>query len=131
MQILILINFSAALQGMLLTYLIARNRPKDTRLLVLGTLTFVLSISLLGGNYGLSGYNKTFPHFANVADPFFLLYGPLLFVYIYLLTQNHLPEKYYLHVLPFVVYVLYFNTAFKKFTRQTPSEYRKQVLLKV
>ena len=108
MQILVLLNFAAALQGIFLTFLITHNRLKETRSIVLGTLTLVLSISLLGGVYGLSGYYKNFPHFTNVADPLFLLYGPLLFIYIFFLTQNRLPKYYFLHGLPFLAWVISF-----------------------
>lgn len=108
MEILVLINFAAALQGIFLTYLIAHNKRRDAKSIVLGALTLVLSISLLGGIYGLTGYYKTFPHFTNVADPLFLLYGPLLFMYIFLLTHNRLPKYYYLHSIPFLAYIIYF-----------------------
>lgn len=114
MQILVLLNFAAALQGFFLTYLIAQNKPRDKRSCVLGLLTFVLSLSLLGGVYGLSGYYKVFPHFTNVADPLFLLYGPLLFVYIYVLTHNHLPKYYFLHAFPFLIYVFAFIPLYLK-----------------
>lgn len=85
-----------------------RTIKKDAKSFVLGALTFVLSISLLGGVYGLSGYYKSFPHFTNVADPLFLLYGPLLFLYIFVLTHNKLPKYYFLHGLPFLLYLITF-----------------------
>lgn len=114
MQILVLLNFAAAIQGIFLTYLIAHNRRKEVRSVVLGTLTFVLSVSLLGGVYGLSGYYKIFPHFTNVADPLFLLYGPLLFTYIFVLTKNRLPKYYFLHGLPFLAYIMSFIPLYLK-----------------
>lgn len=114
MQLLVLLNFAAAIQGIFLTYLIAHNRLKETRSVVLGTLTLVLSISLLGGIYGLSGYYKFFPHFTNVADPLFLLYGPLLFIYIFVLTHNRLPKFYLIHALPFLAYVISFIPLYLK-----------------
>ncbi|MCE4564593.1 AraC family transcriptional regulator [Maribellus sp. CM-23] len=108
MQLLVLLNFAAAIQGLFLTYIIAHNRLKETKSVVLGLLTFVLSLSLLGGIYGMSGFYKTFPHFTNVADPMFLLYGPLLFIYIFVLTRNRLPQYYLLHGLPFLIYIISF-----------------------
>ena len=114
MQILILLNFAAALQGIFLTWLIAHGKPRDTRSLVLGLLTFVLSVSLLGGIYGMTGYYKIFPHFINVLDPLFLLYGPLLYIYIFVLTKNRLPKFYLLHALPFVVYIISFIPLYLK-----------------
>lgn len=114
MQFLVLLNFAAAIQGLFLTYIIAHNRLKETKSVVLGLLTFVLSLSLLGGIYGMSGFYKTFPHFTNVADPMFLLYGPLLFIYIFVLTQNRLPRYYMLHGLPFLIYVISFIPLYLK-----------------
>ncbi len=114
MQILILLNFAAALQGVFLTWLIAHNKPKDAKSLVLGLLTFVLSVSLLGGIYGMTGYYKVFPHLVNVMDPLFLLYGPLLYIYIFVLTQNRMPKKYFLHILPFVIYIISFIPLYLK-----------------
>ncbi|WP_319480220.1 helix-turn-helix domain-containing protein [uncultured Draconibacterium sp.] len=114
MQFLVLLNFAAAIQGLFLTYIIAHNRLKDTKSVVLGLLTFVLSLSLLGGIYGMSGFYKSFPHFTNVADPMFLLYGPLLFIYIFVLTQNRLPRNYVLHGLPFLIYIISFIPLYLK-----------------
>lgn len=114
MHILVLLNFATAIQGIFLTFLITHNRYKETGPVVLGALTFVLAISLLGGVYGLSGYYKTFPHFINIADPMFFLYGPLLFIYIFALTQYRLPKYYYLHGLPFVVYIISFIPLYLK-----------------
>lgn len=114
MQILVLLNFAAALQGIFLTYLIAHSKPKDTKSLVLGVLTFVLSISLLGGVYGMTGYYKTFPHLVNVMDPLILLYGPLVYIYIFVLTKNKLPRFFLLHGLPFIIYIIAFIPLYLK-----------------
>ncbi|MFC0874957.1 helix-turn-helix domain-containing protein [Saccharicrinis sp. FJH2] len=114
MKILVLLNFAAALQGIFLTYLIAHNKPKDTKPIVLGLLTLVLSISLLGGIYGMTGYYKTFPHLINVMDPLFLLYGPLLYVYIFVLTKNKLPRFYLFHAIPFFIYIISFIPLYVK-----------------
>ncbi|MCB2209009.1 MAG: helix-turn-helix domain-containing protein [Bacteroidetes bacterium] len=106
MQFLIFLNFAAALQGIFLTYLIVHSRLNDKKSLVLGLLTLILSISILGGVFGLSGYYKIYPHLINIADPLFLLYGPLLFFYIEVLTKNKLPPYFYLHLFPFIIYII-------------------------
>ena len=62
----------------------------------------------------MSGFYKSFPHFTNVADPLFLLYGPLLFIYIFALTQNRLPRNYLLHGLPFLIYIISFIPLYMK-----------------
>uniref|UniRef100_UPI003217C47A helix-turn-helix domain-containing protein n=1 Tax=uncultured Draconibacterium sp. TaxID=1573823 RepID=UPI003217C47A len=114
MQLLVLLNFAAALQGIFFTYLIAHNRLKDTKSVVLGVLTLVLSISLFGGIYGMTGYYKVFPHLVNVMDPLFLLYGPLLYTYIFVLTKNKLPRRFLLHILPFAIYIISFIPLYAK-----------------
>ncbi|QGY45714.1 helix-turn-helix domain-containing protein [Maribellus comscasis] len=114
MQFLVLLNFAAALQGIFLTYLIIQNRPKNVKSLVLALLTFVLSVSLLGGIYGMSGYYKTFPHLVNVMDPLFLLYGPLLYIYIFVLAKNRMPKFFWLHGIPFVIYIISFLPLYLK-----------------
>lgn len=114
MQFLIFINFAAALQGIFLTYLIAHNKNRDTKSIVLGFLTLVLSVSILGGIYGITGYYKELPHLVNVADPLFLLYGPLLFVYIFVLAKNRLPKNYLLHGIPFIAYIIAFIPLYLK-----------------
>lgn len=108
MKFLVVLNFAASLQGIFLTYLIAHNKSKELKSIVLGILTLILSISLLGGILGMSGYYKIFPHFINVADPLHLLFGPLLYTYIFVLTHDRLPKYYLLHGLPYLIYWLSF-----------------------
>ena len=105
MQLLSLINFTAAMQGLFLTYLLLnRGAGREHRLLAL--LVGVMSVGLLGAVLGLSGYYREFPHLMRIGDPLALLFGPLLYFYIHLLTQGRLPRRYGLHVLPFGLYLL-------------------------
>lgn len=106
MNVLAFLNFAAALQGIFLTYLLAHSRHKNRESMALGGLTLVLSISLLGAVLGLSGYYKILPHFIRIGDPFVLLYGPLVYLYIFTLIHQRLPKWYLLHGIPFLVYLM-------------------------
>lgn len=106
MQLLSIINFTAAIQGLFLSYLLVNSKvhAKESRILAL--LVFVMSVGVLGAVLGLSGYYKELPHLIRVGDPLVLLFGPLLYFYIYQLTQGNLPKKYALHLLPFLIYLI-------------------------
>jgi AraC-like DNA-binding protein len=105
MQVLSIINFVASIQGLFLSYLLInrRSNSKDYRLLAL--LVFVMSIAMLGGVLGLSGYYNQFPHLIRIGDPLVLLFGPLLFFYVHFVTTGRLPRFHLWHLLPFIVYL--------------------------
>lgn len=105
MLFLAFLNFAAAIQGIFITYLLAHNRYKSRESMLLGVLTMVLSISLLGAVLGLSGYYRVFPHLIRIGDPFVLLYGPLVYLYVFALINQRMPKMYLLHGLPFLLYV--------------------------
>lgn len=106
MSLLVFLNFAAALQGIFLTYLLAHSRHKNIESILLGALTLVLSISLLGAVLGLSVYYKILPHFIRIGDPFVLLYGPLVYLYVFALIHQRMPKWYFLHGIPFLIYLL-------------------------
>lgn len=105
MQLLSLINFTASIQGVFLSYLLFNKRYESREYRVLALLVLVMSIGLLGAVLGLSGYYKQFPHLMRIGDPMGLLLGPLLYLYIYLLTQGKTPKYFLLHLIPFALYV--------------------------
>lgn len=105
MQLLSLINFTASIQGVFLSYLLFNKRSESREYRVLALLVLVMSIGLLGAVLGLSGYYKQFPHLMRIGDPMGLLLGPLLYLYIYLLTQGKTPKYFLLHLVPFALYV--------------------------
>jgi AraC-like DNA-binding protein len=105
MQLLTLVNFTAAIQGLFLAYLLVnRIQSKENRLLAL--LVALMSTGVLGAVLGLSGYYRTLPHLMRIGDPLWLVIGPLIYFYIHLLTSNKLPAKYGWHLFPFCLYVL-------------------------
>ncbi|HYK76802.1 MAG TPA: AraC family transcriptional regulator [Daejeonella sp.] len=105
MQILSVINFAVAIQGLFLAYLLVNKKAKTLEYRVLALFLVVMSIAILGPVLGLSGYYKEFPHLIRVGDPLVLLFGPLFYYYIYLLSRGKLPPYYYLHLLPFIFYI--------------------------
>lgn len=105
MHFLALLNFAAAIQGIFLTYLLAHSRHKSRESMLLGMLMLVLSVTLLGAVLGLSGYYKVLPHLIRIGDPLVLLYGPLVYLYVFALINQRMPKRYGLHVLPFLLYL--------------------------
>lgn len=105
MQILAFLNFAAAIQGIFLTYLLVHSRHKSTESMILGLLTLVMSVTLLGAVLGLSGYYKVFPHLIRIGDPLVLLKGPLVYLYVFVLIHQRIPKLYGLHAIPFVLYL--------------------------
>ncbi|HNL38043.1 MAG TPA: helix-turn-helix domain-containing protein [Saprospiraceae bacterium] len=105
MQILSVINFAAAVQGLFLSYLLINRKPDSREHNMLALLVLVMSLAILGAVLGLSGYYRELPHLIRVGDPLVLLFGPLLFFYIHLLTKGVLPLRYWLHLIPFAVYL--------------------------
>lgn len=105
MQILSVINFAAAVQGLFLSYLLVNRKPDSREHNILALLVLVMSLAILGAVLGLSGYYRELPHLIRVGDPLVLLFGPLLFYYIHLLTKGVLPGRYWLHLIPFVLYL--------------------------
>ncbi|HEX8531344.1 MAG TPA: hypothetical protein VF646_15035, partial [Cytophagales bacterium] len=106
MQLLALIHFTAAVQGLFLAYLLV-NRAADRENTFLALLVGIMSVSILGPALGLSGYYRDLPHLIRISDPIAFLLGPLVYGYIYLLTRGRLPRCYAAHLLPFGAYVAF------------------------
>ena len=106
MQLLALINFTAAIQGLFLVYLLV-NRAPSRENTFLAVLVATMSVSILGPALGLSGYYREWPHLIRISDPIAFLLGPLLYGYIHLLTRSRLPRHYGWHLVPFGVYLIF------------------------
>lgn len=106
MQLLSIINFTAAIQGLFLSYLLVNSKAHFKEYRILALLVLVMSVAVLGAVLGLSGYYKELPHLIRVGDPLVLLFGPLLYFYIHQLTRGNLPKNYVLHLLPFLIYLI-------------------------
>jgi AraC-like DNA-binding protein len=106
MQLLALILFTAAIQGLFLAYLLV-NRAASRENTLLAVLVAIMSVSILGPALGLSGYYRELPHLIRISDPIAFLLGPLLYGYIHLLTRSRLPWHYAWHLLPFGAYLVF------------------------
>jgi hypothetical protein len=74
MQLLALINFTAAVQGLFLAYLLV-NRAADRENTFLALLVGIMSVSILGPALGLSGYYRDLPHLIRIGDPIASCWG--------------------------------------------------------
>ncbi|MBK9415442.1 MAG: AraC family transcriptional regulator [Bacteroidetes bacterium] len=128
MKILSIVNFVAAFQGVFLSYVLVNTRWQLKEYRVLALLVFILSISILGPVLGTSGYYKVFPHLTRIGDPLVFLIGPLIFIYITILTTGKLPAKLWLHFLPFLIYT-FSNLPFYLLDANEKIEFLEQVFL--
>lgn len=106
MQVITLLNFLGAVQGIFLGLVILGRSEGRRDLQLLGALCLVVAVSILGGVLGLSGYYQVWPHLIRIGDPLVFLYGPLLYLYARALTGREWRRLDWLHFLPFLLYVL-------------------------
>lgn len=104
MLLLGVFNFAAALQGIFLAYLLINKKGDQLEYRYLALLVLVVSLSILGPVLGITGYYRQFPYLIRVSEPLALLFGPLLYIYIFVLSEGKPPRYFYLHFLPFVIY---------------------------
>ena len=104
MLLLGVFNFAAALQGIFLAYLLINKKGDQPEYRYLALLVLVVSLSILGPVLGITGYYRQLPYLIRVSEPLALLFGPLLYIYIFVLSEGKPPRYFYLHFLPFVIY---------------------------
>jgi AraC-like DNA-binding protein len=97
-----------ALQGLLLTAVLATKRTNRLANRLLAVAMFAFSLHLASAVYLAAGYERVFPHFFGIAYPLPFLYGPL--VYLYAVTAadrtRRLRWRDALHLVPFAAAVL-------------------------
>lgn len=106
MQVITLLNFLGAVQGIFLGLVIFGRSGGRRDLRLLGALCLVVAVSILGGVLGLSGYYRVWPHLIRIGDPLVFLYGPLLYLYARARTGAKWRRLDWLHFIPFLLYVL-------------------------
>jgi AraC-like DNA-binding protein len=129
MQLLALIHFTAAVQGLFLAYLLV-NRASSRENTFLALLVGIMSVSILGPALGLSGYYRDLPHLIRISDPIAFLLGPLLYGYVHLLTRGRLPRYYAGHLVPFGAY-LAFLVPFYRLSGAEKIAFGEQILFAV
>ncbi|THU40140.1 AraC family transcriptional regulator [Niastella caeni] len=100
-------NFAAALQGIFLAYLLINKKGDQLEYRYLALLVLIVSLSILGPVLGITGYYRQLPYLIRVSEPLALLFGPLLYIYIFVLSEGKPPRYFYLHFLPFVIYTAF------------------------
>jgi AraC-like DNA-binding protein len=112
----------AGVQGLFLVILLngftAENRKPNR---ILSLLMLAISLIVLGTGLGATGLYNTAPHLIRTGAPFVLVIGPLVLFYITALRIGKVPSIQWLHLIPFLVYLLwlmpfYFSGADQKIT---------------
>lgn len=98
-----------AVQGVFLAAVLASRKHPVVANRLLATLMLVFSLDLAAAVYHASGYYQVFPHLIGVDYPLAFLYGPLLLLYVTVLStsKGHLKKKDGWHFVPFLLLVLY------------------------
>ena len=99
----------AAVQGILLTIVLLSRKQNHTANKILAVATFIISIDLLFAVYYSKSWYMVYPHIMGISYPFPLLYGPLFYLYVKLVSKKTARFRRIdlLHFLPVViVYVL-------------------------
>ncbi|MBD0372941.1 MAG: AraC family transcriptional regulator [Pyrinomonadaceae bacterium] len=110
LSLLAILSLFGAAQGVLLALAllsVRRSRPVVNR--ILAAFVIAVSIFLFGAVLRTSNYVLLFPHLSRLHDPFSLLVGPLLFLYLKALTSRRpvFRRRDTLHFIPFALCVLY------------------------
>jgi AraC-like DNA-binding protein len=112
-QLLGLANLLGAAHGVFLASLIALTRGRDRRSAwFLAGFTLSYAVAIGGTALGALGYFRVLPHLIRIGDPFVLLLGPLLYLYVVAVRGGTFPARRWLHLAPFVLYVAYLIPAF-------------------
>lgn len=108
-QVFILLVQFALVQAVVLVMLILGLRQKEKiPQLLLSVLVFDFSLALLGTALVASGKYHDYPHFMGIAEPFYLIPGPVFYLYARYLSGNKPDWKASLHFLPFILVILAF-----------------------
>jgi len=103
------ISILGAAQGIFLAGILLFRKSNTIANRVLAVTMFAFSISIFSVAYYAHELYRDFPHFIGVTSYFPFLYGPLLFLYarIIISGKNIFKRKYFLHFIPFFLFVLY------------------------
>lgn len=120
-----------AVQGIFLAAVLASRRYNALPNKLLAVLMLAFSVDQAMAVYGASGAYETFPALIGIDVPLTLLYGPVVYLYVRILTSGTqaLYRKDLLHGLPFLLVLtamlpFYFGTgAYKLAFQQTPEAF--------
>jgi AraC-like DNA-binding protein len=104
------IFLTVSVQGLLLgAILLFIKKGALTPNRILGTLTILFSLDIFYYVFSWSKWNFEFIHLNAFAEPFPLIYGPLIFLYITTLETGKFKLKYLIHFIPFLLALLYYS----------------------
>lgn len=96
----------ASAQGVFLAIILITSKNQSK--LILGILSLLFSITLIEYVFFWTGYRYVFPHLNRVSDPYFFLFGPLIFFY----SRSQIERvqvksaKNWIHLIPFILLLL-------------------------
>lgn len=104
----------AAVQGILLAVLLFFRKQNHAANAVLCVLVGALSLDLLQAVYFINGLFNEYPHLMGITYVFPLLYGPLFYLYVLLLTTEgrKVEWKDLLHFIPAAVVLIYVSPVY-------------------
>jgi AraC-like DNA-binding protein len=107
-EVAITICLLAAVQGILLTIVLLTRKQNHTANKILAIATFFLSIDLMFAVYYYKGWYREYPQIMGISYPFPLLYGPLFYLYVKLVSKKaaRFQKIDLLHFLPAVIVYL-------------------------
>ncbi len=93
----------AAAQGFFLSFILFIRKSLPTA--ILGILVLLFSVTLIEYVLFWTGYRFVFPHLNRISEPFFFLFGPLIFFYAKSLSKDLKLNSYSVlsHLIPFIV----------------------------
>lgn len=97
-----------AAQAVLISVFLLNKKENRTANIVLGLTMVIFALDLTFGVIYLTGYISKIPWIVGLTNSFPYLYGPAIFLYTKLLTNNGIFKKsYFLHLLPFLIIQIY------------------------
>ncbi len=98
-----------AAQGILLSVFLFKKKENKTANKFLALMMLVFAFDLLYGVYFLSGLHLEYPQFIGCSASLPYLYGPAIYIYVYLLSRSkeQIPRKLFYHFLPFLLIQVY------------------------
>jgi AraC-like DNA-binding protein len=98
-----------AAQGLMLSIFLSRKKENRSANRLLSVLMLIFAIDLLIGIYIITGAYLEDPTFIGISQALPYLYGPGIFLYVYLLShkKDGFRKTYWLHAIPFLLVQLY------------------------
>lgn len=107
-----IVLFLGVAQGCIVTLLLLARRENRVANRLLAALTFAFSLRIVPYVIGYAGVYDRYPWLSFAPFAITLLYGPLIYLYVARLTAQALPRRWFVHVVPAAVQVIYLLAIF-------------------